>query len=142
MPDLAPDLVAERLRPALLRLSRLLRRESDHLGVSHIDAMIMGALRLVPGQGLNELAAREQTRAPTMSAHIKRLEAQGLVERRAGVSGDLRRVSLHLTTEGERLIEAVRDHRTGWLSQRLADLSADDLATLDRAAALLSDMAT
>jgi DNA-binding MarR family transcriptional regulator len=126
-PRAAPDVqaLAEGLRPVLLRLSRLLRRESQSLGLSPLDAMILGAVKKHPGIGLSELADREQMSRPTMSAHVKRLEAAGWLARQAPDSDDKRRIGLALTPKGAKALEAVRRRRNDWLAGRLAALSPE-----------------
>jgi DNA-binding MarR family transcriptional regulator len=134
--------LAEELRPALLRASRALRREAQRAGVSALDAQLLNALRKRPGAGVAELAAGEQMTAPSMSGHVKRLEAAGWIARDgAGGQSDGRRVGLRLTAAGERALEAIRRRRNDWLAMRLAALGADDRAALAAAAGPLRALA-
>ena len=48
--------LAEALRPALLRLSRQLRKESQRFGMSPLDAMLLGLVKHGDGIGVSELA--------------------------------------------------------------------------------------
>ena len=73
--------LAERLRHPLLKISRRLRQESQKAGVSVQDAILLGLIRKLPGIGVSELADAEQTSRPTMSGHVKRLEAAGWIRR-------------------------------------------------------------
>jgi len=139
-----PDVVAvaNRLRPALLRLNRELRRELGELGVTGGQASLLGLIRESPGIGVRELAARENISSPGMSGHVDRLEQGGLVTRIPSET-DRRRVGLYVTDEGKRVLEQVRRRRTHWLAQRLgrlpdAELRAVD-AALDPLLALLED---
>jgi len=50
--------LADALRPALLRVSRALRRETQRAGVSAVDAQILGIVKKHPGIGVSELAER------------------------------------------------------------------------------------
>ena len=136
----APDplAVANRLRPVLLHLSRHLRREIDTLGVTPGQVSLLGVIRDQPGIGVSELAAREQTSAPTMCAHIDRLEATGLVSRTRGGGPDRRRVGLDVTDKGTRVLLAARSRRTAWLATRLRALGEDELRLLDTAIEPLS----
>ena len=68
MPDSDILTLAETLRPALLRLSRQLRRESQRLGLSPLDAMLLGLIHKRAGIGVSELAELEMISKPTMSA--------------------------------------------------------------------------
>jgi DNA-binding MarR family transcriptional regulator len=119
-----PDVLAlaEGLRPVLLRLSRQLRRQSQDLGLSPLDAMLLGGVQKHEGIGVSELADHEQMARPTMSAHVKRLEAAGWIARQAPDSDDKRRVGLTVTPAGAKALEAVRRRRNDWLAKRLAAL--------------------
>lgn len=133
--------LAEGLRPSVLRLSRQLRRQSHELGLSPIDAMVLGRIMKTDGIGLSELAEAEQTSRPTMSAQVKRLEAQGFLARRAPDAEDRRRVGLTLTPAGRKALEAVRRRRNDWLAQRLAALTPEARASLIAALAALAQLA-
>ena len=124
---LDPLAVANRLRPVLLHISRHMRREIDSLGVTPGQLSLLGTVRDQPGVGVSELAARERTSAPTICAHVDRLEAGGLVARTRGEGPDRRRVGLSLTDEGARVLLAARSLRTAWLATRLRALSEEEL---------------
>ena len=130
------DLVvlAEALRPALLRASRLLRREARKAGVSALDAQILGMIAKHPGVGGGELAEAEQMSAPSMSAHLKRLATAGWVEREPPNAADRRRVGLRVTPAGKEALDAIRRQRNEWLAARLAGLSVADRNALAEAA--------
>lgn len=127
-----PVAVANRLRPVLLHLSRHLRREIHALGIGASQVSLLAAINGRPGIGVAELAAREGTSAPSVSNHIDRLEAAGLVTR-ARSDGDRRRVGLACTAEGARVLRAVRSRRTAWLAARLRDLPEEQLRAVDTA---------
>jgi DNA-binding MarR family transcriptional regulator len=128
--------VANRLRPVLLHLNRHLRREVHASGVSAGQLSILGLIDGSPGIGIAELASREGTSMPSVCTHIDRLEASGLVTRRQA-ERDRRRVDLEVTPEGERVLKAIRNKRTAWLSAKLGKLAAADLAAVDAAIAPL-----
>jgi DNA-binding MarR family transcriptional regulator len=123
---------AEELRPALLRLARNLRRETEALGVTSHQVTLLWLVRSRPGLSLRELAAEEGISAPSLSAHVDRLEAAGLL-RRVRSTDDRRRVGLELTREGQSLLKRVRARRTTWLAERVALLSDDERERLDAA---------
>lgn len=130
--------IADLLRPAILRLNRDLRREiRGGAGLSPFQTLILTTLQCEPGIGVNELAARERIRPPSMSAHVKGLEQAGYLERVAGAHADRRRVGLRITPEGARVVEEIRRLRTAWLATRIALLSGAERASLLRAAAPL-----
>ena len=124
--------MAEELRPALLRLARNLRRETEALGVTSHQVTLLWLVRSRPGLSLRELAAEEGISAPSLSAHVDRLEAAGLL-RRVRSTDDRRRVGLELTREGQSLLKRVRARRTTWLAARVALLSDDERERLDAA---------
>jgi DNA-binding MarR family transcriptional regulator len=126
-----PTTVANRLRPALLRLNRELRREIHSLGLGGMQASLLIQIGREPGIGANELAARERMSAPGMSKQIGRLETMGLLTRRQ--LEDKRRFGLHLTDEGKRVIESVKRRRTAWLADRLRGLEPEELEAIDAA---------
>ena len=138
-----PAVVAERLRPVLLKLARELRREVASLGVTGGQVSLLNAIRRRPGVGIRELAASERMSPAGMSGHIDRLERAGLV-RRTQDAADRRRQGLTLSEEGERVSKAARSLRTAWLAERLKRLPPEQLeavdAALDSLAALLEDV--
>jgi DNA-binding MarR family transcriptional regulator len=123
---------AERLRPVLLRLARELRKETEALGVTGRQAALLWLVREHPGLTLGELAELERISAPSLSAHVDRLERAGLLAR-VRSNEDRRRVGLQLTPDGSSLLRRVRRRRTTWLAQRLAALGDGDLEAIDRA---------
>lgn len=127
-----PEVLADRLRPLLLHLNRDLRREALPLGATVGQVALLAAIREQPGLSMRELANRERMSAPAMSGYIDRLEAAGLVVRGA-VEGDRRRVGLHLTDAGRKLLRSTRRLRTAWLAERMRRLSEEQLAALEAA---------
>jgi DNA-binding MarR family transcriptional regulator len=136
MPVLAdphdPAALAETLRPALLRASRRLRQESQRVGASALDAMLLIHIQKNPGVGVSDLAEAEHMSKPSMSGHVKRLEAAGWVAR-ANDANDGRRSGLAITEDGRRQLAAVRQHRNDWLAARLAKLTPDARRKLEAA---------
>lgn len=128
--------LAEALRPALLRVSRRLRQEAGKAGLSVLDALILGAVKKNPGMGVSALAEFEQTSKPTMSAHVMRLTAAGLLARH-GDASDRRRSGLAITPAGLRKLEAIQRQRNDWLAARLAKLTDAERESLAAAAAPL-----
>jgi len=128
----SPLEIAEELRPAILRLARNLRRETEALGVTSHQATLLAVISSTPGLSLRELAEAEGISAPSLSGHVDRLEAAGLI-RRVRSSDDRRRVGLELTKEGRAVLRRVRALRTTWLADRLGRLSDDEREALERA---------
>ena len=128
----SPEALADRLRPLLLHLNRDLRREALPMGATVGQIALLAAIREQPGLGLRELASRERMSAPAMSGYVDRLEEAGFVVR-GPVEGDRRRVGLHLTDAGRRLLRSTRKLRTAWLAERMRCLSDDQLRALQAA---------
>lgn len=127
-----PLVVANQLRPVLLRLARELRQETEQLGVTSRQVTLLWLIRHNHGLSLRELAAEERISAPALSGHVDRLEKAGLIER-VRDEDDRRRVGLTLTEEGGRLLKRVRARRTTWLADRLKALDDDELAAVEAA---------
>lgn len=128
--------LAEALRPALLRVSRRLRLEAGKAGLSVLDALILAAVKKKPGMGVSALAEAEQTSKPTMSAHVMRLTAAGLLARREDDS-DRRRAGLAVTAAGLKKLAAIQRERNDWLAARLAKLTPRERALIEAAVAPL-----
>lgn len=133
MTALDPVMVANGLRPVLLHIHRQLRRELHALGLGGSQVSLLAAISGNPGIGVAELATREGTSAPSISNHIDRLEASGLVTRSRGADVDRRRVGLSCTAEGVRVLRAVRSRRTAWLAAGLRDLPDHQLRAIEAA---------
>jgi DNA-binding MarR family transcriptional regulator len=127
-----PTVLANRLRPVLLKLNRHLRREVHPLGVTGGQVALLVQIKQRPGIGMRELASLERMSVPGMSKYIGRLEEAGLVQR-APVERDQRRVGLSLTAAGQRVLRSVKSRRTAWLAARLRELDPDELDAIDAA---------
>jgi len=133
--------LAETLRPSLLRLSRHLRREAQKAGVSALDAQLLTVIKKKPGVGGGELADVEQMTRPSMSGHLKRLEAAGWITRDPACAEDRRRVGVRLTEAGEAALATIRARRNDWLAARLAALAPEARQALAAAGGPLSQLA-
>ncbi len=129
---LEPLAVANRLRPALLKLARELRRESHALGVTGGQVSLLFQIQRHKGIGVRGLAALERMSPAAMSGYVDRLERAGLV-RRTPDPKDRRRHGLFVTQEGDRVLRSVKSRRTAWLAARLEHLDPDELAAVDAA---------
>ena len=121
----------------VLRVGRQLRRETEELGVTSHQATLLWLVKSRPEASLRELARAEGISAPSLSAHVDRLETLGLI-RRVRSNDDRRRVGLELTTEGRSTLRRVRARRTTWLADRLGRLSDEDRERIGRALPALS----
>ena len=129
-----PEL-ADRLRMAVTRLSRRLRREA---GVD-VSPTQYSALAIVEKRGpltIGELAEAERLRPPTITKAVSLLEEQGLVVRRPDPK-DGRIVRVEVTRAGRRLVARSRALRSAFLAQRLAELDPDERELMERMATIL-----
>ena len=130
--ELDATAVANRLRPALMKLGRELRREVHALGVTGGQVTLLIQIRKNKGISAGELATLEGISPAAMSGYVDRLEKADLV-RRVPDERDRRRQTLELTDEAERVLRSVRSRRTAWLAARLQRLGDDELAAVDAA---------
>jgi DNA-binding MarR family transcriptional regulator len=132
-----PDL-AGRLRLAITRTARRMRQEAG----GELSPSLVAALATIERHGPmtpSELAARERIQRPTATRLLARLEQKGLVARTADVY-DGRSSLVSPTPAARELMDGLRNRKTAYLARRLEGLSAEDRATLERAAALLERM--
>jgi DNA-binding MarR family transcriptional regulator len=130
--------LASHLRVAVARTARRLRQESG----TGLSPTLTAALATVARHGPltpSELAARERVQRPTVTRILSTLDELGLIAR-AGDPGDRRSSLITVTPAGRELLAAARTRKDAFLSERLEALSAEDRATLERAAGLLEGM--
>ncbi len=131
--------LAARLRLAVSRLARRLRRES----VSDISASQLSALYTISRLGpltLGDLSAAEGVRPPTMTRVVGSLEQLGLATRTVDPT-DRRVAHVAMTATGNQLVEGSRHRKDAFLASRLRALTPDERAVLDRAAQILERLA-
>ena len=132
--------LAEALRPALHRLYRQLRRESDDPGLSPLHALLLLAIMRQPGIGVAELARLEKLRGPTISGHVKAMERDDLITRSEPDPSDRRRNGLIATDKGKELMRSMKQKRTDWLASELVKLSPDERAAIRAAVGPLGEI--
>ena len=89
---------------------------------------------------LNELAAAEQVRPPSMTRIVDALESDGLVARRVDAA-DRRSSRVSLTAAGRRELATIRNRKTAFLEQRLAALSDAERVAVARTLDILERLA-
>jgi DNA-binding MarR family transcriptional regulator len=127
--------VAAHLRVVLARTARRLRQQAG----TDLSPSQTAALATIERRGPltpSEVAACEHIQRPTATRVIARLEEAGLIERAADPT-DGRSSLLTITAEGRALLEQGRTRKDLFLAQRLETLEPDEVATLERAAAIL-----
>jgi DNA-binding MarR family transcriptional regulator len=132
--DLAP-----RLQAAVTRLNRRLRTTSLG-GISPAQASALAMLERLGEPTLNELAAAEQVRPPSMTRLVDALERDGLAQRRVDAT-DRRCQRVSLTAAGRKALTGIRGRKTAFLEARLARLTDADRAVVERALGILERLA-
>ena len=126
------------LRLVIARMARRLRQEAG----GDLSPSLSSALASIDRHGPltpSELAARERVQRPTITRILGRLEEAGLVERTADPT-DRRSSLVAATAVGRALMHEQRTRKDAFLARRLRALSAEERATLDRAASILERM--
>lgn len=130
---------ADRLHSAAIHLLRRLAREDPKSGLSAARLSALSVLVFRGPLSLTELAAAERVRPPTMTRIVQSLERDGLV-RRDPARDDRRSVRISPTPTGRRRMETARRARIERLVEALGALGDEDVAVLERAAALIEDL--
>ena len=138
----APDIdeVAASLRMSIARLARLLRQQ-DQSGMSPALNTAMVSVWKHGPLTLGHLAQHEQVTPPTVSKLVDKLEQRGFIERISDPA-DRRVTRVAITPAGIEQIEEIRGRRTEWLSARLRELPADDVARLHDVIEVLEHLVT
>lgn len=132
--------VAEKLHSGALRLLRRLRKFDSETQISAPKLSALSVLVFGGPQSLNDLAAAEQVRAPTMSRLVVELEADGLVRKTADAK-DKRGVKIAATAKGQALMERGRARRLQHLTTAIAGLTAEERKALAMAGPLMLRLA-
>src|SRR3954453_23140287 len=127
--------VAAHLRVVVTRTARRLRQEAG-TDLSPSQTSTLAAIERHGPLTPSELAACERIQRPTATRVLARLEEAGLVVRAADPT-DRRSSLVSITSEGRALLEHLRTRKDAFLAQRLAGLSDEELAVLERAADIL-----
>lgn len=89
---------------------------------------------------IGALAEADHCSQPTMTAQVKRLEAQGLLQRTEDAT-DGRASIISLTEEGRAMLADIRRARSAVMGDVLTELSEEDREVLSRANVLLRRIA-
>jgi DNA-binding MarR family transcriptional regulator len=135
----APPIDVARLRVAIARLSRRLRKHE----LAGLTPTKLSALATVWQAGpvrLGDLAAAERIAPSTLTRLVSALEESGYVERRA-VPGDARASTVAITPRGREVLERIKQESTVLLHASLLTLTEDQLAALVAALPALEQLA-
>ena len=103
--------------------------KSNEFTLSLAAARILARLNDNGPTRISELAVAERCSQPTITNHIKRMEAAGFVERRVD-ERDARAWMIELTTRGEKELQVLRDSLGTGIEPYLAKMSRRDLKAL------------
>lgn len=124
----APDIDVARLRAAIVRLSRRMRKHD----LADLTPTQLSALATVARDGplrLGDLAAAERIAPSTLTRLVSALEDRGLLERRT-VPGDARACLVSVTGPGTLMLSQIQRETTTLLTDSLLTLPPGQLAAL------------
>ena len=136
--------LATALRISVSRLARRFRAERTASGLteavlSETQLAALSALEVHEAMTPGELAEHEKVQPPSMTRVIAALLERDLVLRSPHPT-DRRQVVLTVTAEGRAVVQRVRRRKDAWLARRLAELTAEERATLRAAVPILEKL--
>jgi DNA-binding MarR family transcriptional regulator len=134
-----PPIDAPRLRVAIARLSRWLRRH-ELAGLTPTQLSALATVDRIGPLRLGDLAAAEGIAPSTLTRLVTVLEERGYVER-CPVPGDARASTLTIAPAGHAALELIRQQSTILLADRLETLTAEQRAALAAALPALEQLA-
>ena len=134
-----PSIDAARLRVAVLRLSRRLRKH-DLAGLTPSQLSTLSSVGKCGPVRLGDLAAAERIAPSTLTRLVNVLEERGYLSRQAA-PGDARAFLVTVTDSGREALERIRAEATNLLTDILTTLPADQLAALEAALPALEHLA-
>jgi DNA-binding MarR family transcriptional regulator len=134
-----PGIDAARLRVAVLRLSRRLRKH-DLAGLTPSQLSTLSSVGACGPVRLGDLAAAERIAPSTLTRLVNVLEERGYLSREAA-PGDARAFLVTVTDSGREVLERIRAEATNLLTDILTKLPADQLAALEAALPALEQLA-
>jgi DNA-binding MarR family transcriptional regulator len=132
--------LASHLRPALLRLTRIVRNQRVDMSVTLTQLSAMATLQKKGAMSAGELANCERVQPPSMTKVLANLEERGLVRRDVHPT-DRRQAIIAITDDGIALLDSERRSRDAWLTRRLATLTPEERALLQRVVPILDKLA-
>jgi DNA-binding MarR family transcriptional regulator len=134
-----PAIDAARLRVAVLRLSRRLRKH-DLAGLTPSQLSTLSSVDKCGPVRLGDLAAAERIAPSTLTRLVNVLEDRGYLLRHAAPD-DARAFLVTMTDSGHEVLERIRDEATSLLTDILTTLPPEQLAALAAALPALEHLA-
>lgn len=135
-----PAIDAARLRVAVLRLSRRLRKH-DLAGLTPSQLSTLSSVGACGPIRLGDLAAAERIAPSTLTRLVNVLEERGYLLRQSAPD-DARASLVTITGNGLEVLERIRAEATSLLTEILTTLPADQLAALEAALPALEQLAS
>ncbi len=136
MPGRKSQFDTEEFIQVLGLLIRRVRQASASQELSLTESAVLGRLAREGPAVTAELARAEAVRPQSMGTTVATLEQAGLVQRTPHPS-DGRRLQIELTPKGATARETIRAAKRTWLAEAVAQLAAEDQATLAAAANII-----
>jgi DNA-binding MarR family transcriptional regulator len=127
----APDIDAARLRVAVLRLSRRLRKH-ELAGLTPSQLSTLSCVGKTGPVRLGDLAAAERIAPSTLTRLVSVLEDRGYLLRQPAPD-DARAFLVTVTPAGREVLERIREEATSLLADILTTLPPEQLVALDAA---------
>jgi DNA-binding MarR family transcriptional regulator len=132
---------ASRLRLGIVRTARRLRQEAaaEATGLTPTSTAALATIERFGPLTPSELAALERVQRPTVTRTLGCLEREGLIERTPDPA-DGRSALVSVNRAGRERLRRLRGRKNAYLAKRMREMSAVDVATLERAAEILEGM--
>jgi DNA-binding MarR family transcriptional regulator len=134
-----PAIDAARLRVAVLRLSRRLRKH-DLAGLTPSQLSTLSSVGVCGPVRLGDLAATERIAPSTLTRLVNVLEDRGYLVRQPAPD-DARAFLVTMTDSGREVLERIRAEATSLLTDILSTLPPDQLSALEAALPALEQLA-
>src|SRR5215472_15643758 len=134
-----PSIDAARLRVAVLRLSRRLRKH-DLAGLTPSQLSTLSTVGKCGPVRLGDLAAAERIAPSTLTRLVNVLEDRGYLLRQPAPE-DARAYLVTVTDSGTEVLERIRDEATSMLTDILMTLTPEQMAALEAALPALEQLA-
>lgn len=132
---------AAQLRLGVVRTARRLRQEAaaEATGLTPTSTSALATIERHGPLTPSELAQLERVQRPTVTRTLGCLEREGLVERTRDPA-DGRSSLVSVNAAGRERLRRLRGRKNAYLARRMREMSAEDVATLERAAEILEGM--
>src|SRR5215510_5889999 len=130
-----------RLRMGIVRTARRLRQEaaSEATGLTPTSTAALATIERHGPLTPSELAEIERVKRPTVTRALGCLEREGLIERTPDPA-DGRSSLVAVNAAGRERLRRLRGRKNAYLARHMRELSAEEVATLERAAEILDRM--